>query len=93
MVVSRDNPLSATRWPALTHQRNDLAGYVIFMNENKAGWLSKVFGEGEQTLCLIPSFIPIQSIVPSFYGVWCFAVTPKSTQPVMMIGLRNVNKS
>lgn len=23
-----------------------ITGYVIFMNENKAGWLSEVFGEG-----------------------------------------------
>lgn len=46
-----------------------ITGYVIFMNENKAGWLSKVFGEGKQTLCLFLSFIQIHSIVPTFYGV------------------------
>lgn len=60
-----------------------ITGYVIFMNENEAGWLSKVFGEGEQTSCLFVLFIQIQGIVPTFYGVWCAAVTTMSTQPSM----------
>lgn len=40
-----------------------IRGHVIFMNKNQAGWLSKVFGEGKQTLCLIPTCIQIQSLV------------------------------
>lgn len=36
------SPITVMIWQPIT-------GHVIFMNENKAGWLSKEFGEGEQT--------------------------------------------
>ncbi len=41
VVVSRDNPLTATRWPALTHQCNDLAANHRLCNihEWKQGWM------------------------------------------------------
>lgn len=81
--VVRDNPLSASRWPALSQELmiwQPITGHVIFMNENKAARLSKVFGEEEQTSRLLLSFIQIQGIFPTFYGVWCAAVTPSSAQ-------------
>lgn len=40
-IVSRDNPLTATRWPALSHQWNDLAANHKLCNihEWKQGWM------------------------------------------------------
>lgn len=41
VVVSRDNPLTTTRWPALTHQCNDLAANhgLCNIHEWKQGWM------------------------------------------------------
>lgn len=40
-VVSRDNPLTATRWPALSHHCNDLAANhrPCNIHEWKQGWM------------------------------------------------------
>ena len=59
-----------------------ITGNVIFMNENKAEWLSEGFGEEEADDMLVAfCFIQIPRIASSFCGVVCVAVTPMSARP------------